>query len=319
MIDYLVLTRQNMIDNLQASLRSVRNLMGYSINDIAEIIGVTRQTINNLETGKSKLTATQYIAYAAIIDNFTETNNSMYKAVENIIDGQRSNNYNSSFANLSLLKRWFLCFENDDNDHLLPINKQNLTPQILNSIARNYKVFVDHTSLMNENARDVLGEFSNVFSKENAKFILPVKVIEEIQHYLSDPELKEQAINALKLTTELQRQNTIDLRGETSDTNVRGTILSVFAKFRSLHRLLLLTQYEEFAQEILNLNKNSHGFRIVVGFLVDKTVHFYSENNPMSDCGNILSVEDTFFPENGVNKDAMSIDMNDSLISWSNL
>jgi DNA-binding XRE family transcriptional regulator len=308
-----------MVDSLQVSLRSLRNLMGYSINEFAEIIGVTRQTINNLESGKSKLTATQYIAFSAIIDNFTEMNPSMYKAVENIIDGNHSSHYSSSFTNLSLLKRWFSCFESDVSNRLMISNDDVLTYQDLCILARNYKVFIDYTALMSDNANEVLRGFSSIFSKENAKFTIPVKVVEEIQHHISDADYNKQAINALKLINEFQRQNIVDLRGEHSDTNARDTILSVFAKFRSVYRLLLLTQDENFAKQVLNLNNNTQGFRIVVGFLDEDKVKLYSENQSTTDSGIDLSLVNYTEARYFDNKDVTSVDDNNVPVSWSDL
>ena len=78
--------RQQMIENFQSSMRAVRLLMGYSVNELAEYVNVTRQTINNLETGKSKMSAMQFLALAAVVDNYTQSNGELYPAIETILD-----------------------------------------------------------------------------------------------------------------------------------------------------------------------------------------------------------------------------------------
>ena len=52
----------NEIERLQKYLLLVRRTVGWSAEEFGERIGVTRQTINNLEAGRNKLTKTQYIA-----------------------------------------------------------------------------------------------------------------------------------------------------------------------------------------------------------------------------------------------------------------
>lgn len=58
----------NEIDRLQQHLLLVRRAVGWSAEEFGERIGVTRQTINNLEAGRNKLTKTQYIAMRSVLD-----------------------------------------------------------------------------------------------------------------------------------------------------------------------------------------------------------------------------------------------------------
>lgn len=56
------------IKRFQNVLLLVRRLIGWTSQEFAEKIGVTRQTINNLERKKNKLTKLQYIAMRSVID-----------------------------------------------------------------------------------------------------------------------------------------------------------------------------------------------------------------------------------------------------------
>ena len=56
------------IKKLQSDMPLIRKLMGWSAVELADKIGVTKQTISNLERSKTVMTKTQYIAIRAVLD-----------------------------------------------------------------------------------------------------------------------------------------------------------------------------------------------------------------------------------------------------------
>ena len=60
----------NEIERMQKHLGLIRRAVGWSAEEFGDRIGVTRQTINNIEAvpPRSKLTKTQYIAMRSILD-----------------------------------------------------------------------------------------------------------------------------------------------------------------------------------------------------------------------------------------------------------
>lgn len=56
------------IMRMQEILRLIRLTVGWTAEEFGEKIGVTRQTINNIESGRNKLTKTQYIAMRSVLD-----------------------------------------------------------------------------------------------------------------------------------------------------------------------------------------------------------------------------------------------------------
>lgn len=56
------------IERLQKYLLLVRRTVGWTAEEFGDHIGVTRQTINNLEAGRNKLNKTQYIAMRSVLD-----------------------------------------------------------------------------------------------------------------------------------------------------------------------------------------------------------------------------------------------------------
>lgn len=59
---------------LQQNLSSIRKIAGMTMEQLGNKVGVTKQTISNLENGKTPMTLTQYIALRSILDNEIESN-----------------------------------------------------------------------------------------------------------------------------------------------------------------------------------------------------------------------------------------------------
>ena len=53
---------------LQDNLKSIREILNWTSADLGDLIGVTKQTISNLETKNSKLTKLHYISIRTVVD-----------------------------------------------------------------------------------------------------------------------------------------------------------------------------------------------------------------------------------------------------------
>ena len=60
---------QARIDFLQEHLSAIRKLLGWSAAVLGDKIGVTKQTISNLENKKTVMTKTQYIAFRSVMEH----------------------------------------------------------------------------------------------------------------------------------------------------------------------------------------------------------------------------------------------------------
>ena len=60
--------KEKQIRMLQENLRSIRKIAGLTAEKLGNKVGVTKQTISNIENGKTQMTLTQYIAIRAILD-----------------------------------------------------------------------------------------------------------------------------------------------------------------------------------------------------------------------------------------------------------
>ena len=60
--------RMKEVIRMQKHLLLIRRTVGWTAKEFGEKIGVTRQTINNIEGGRYDLTKTQYIAMRSVLD-----------------------------------------------------------------------------------------------------------------------------------------------------------------------------------------------------------------------------------------------------------
>lgn len=81
-----------MIIRLQDNLSIIRKIAGWTTEELGKRIGVTKQTISNLENNKTKMTLTQYIAIRTILDYEIQMNtkNVLLKKVVDILLDEES-------------------------------------------------------------------------------------------------------------------------------------------------------------------------------------------------------------------------------------
>lgn len=76
------------IENMQKHLSVIRSVAGWSAERLGQEIGVTRQTVNNLERGKSKMTKTQYLALRAVFNHeaIVSDNSALPQVINSLVD-----------------------------------------------------------------------------------------------------------------------------------------------------------------------------------------------------------------------------------------
>lgn len=72
------------IAKLQSNLSSIRKIAGWTAQDLGKKIGVTKQTISNLENQKTEMTVTQYIAIRTVLD-YEIANNSENELLAQVV------------------------------------------------------------------------------------------------------------------------------------------------------------------------------------------------------------------------------------------
>lgn len=267
-MDIFLLNREKMISIMQHSLRQIRQICGWSAKDLGEYMGVTRQTINNIETKKTAMSTTQYVALCAVLDKRAEKEPHLMKAVVAILEGNTPLRtsleilatmpaplYGQETA-VSLLDKWFMAFP--ESNLRMQISKTEIDDDSLSIIAKHYKIIAHADFLLHTQAEAFVTRFAQALKKANNKIIVPLRGIEVIQDAVLsfDPNLYRPARNGLNLLAKMQKNDLLDIRGEETDQDLNGLLQTIFAQHRTHHRLFLLTQNHDLAVDILQLNES---------------------------------------------------------------
>lgn len=271
MIDFYYQIRQRMVDAMQSSLKQIRQVLGFGVQEFGDLIGLTRQTINNLETQKNRMSSIQYIAVCAVIDNYIKDKPELLPILSTILCSNEDESTSSIFETIengSLLKKWFMCFP--DNSKIFGFSSDVtsiVANEDFNNIADNYRVFFDQTVLFEEGFSNAIQPLALALKNSGNKFIVPLKVIEAIQHQMMSSNESDVylAKNGMKLLMGMQDEELVDIRGEKNDVNIISTFVSVFAKFKCVNRLAIITCNAKLAKQIVSLNNDAlGGFNILV-------------------------------------------------------
>lgn len=271
MIDFYYQLRQRMVDTMQSSLKQIRQVLGFGVQEFGDLIGLTRQTINNLETQKNKMSSIQYIAVCAVIDNYVKDKPELLPILSTILCSNEDDGAGSIFETIengSLLKKWFMCFPDESKIFGFSSDTTSIIAnEDFNNIADNYRVFLDQTVLFEDGFSNSIQPLALALKNSGNKFIIPLKVIEAIQHQMMSSNERNVylAKNGMKLLMDMQNEEMIDIRGEKNDVNIISTFVSVFAKFKCVNRLAIITCDAKLAKQIVALNNDTlGGFNILV-------------------------------------------------------
>lgn len=146
-----------------------------------------------------------------------------------------------------------MTLENTQNE------KENYGKNLLENYVKDWKIFIDTCSILHISANKFWGNIIPYLYQYKNKIIIPYKCIEELQNHskkTSNPTLARKSKDSLILIKKLNDDNFIDIRGEQNDNFADNVFQVVFTKFRMQYKLLLITQDNNLAKDILSLNNN---------------------------------------------------------------
>ncbi len=122
----------------------------------------------------------------------------------------------------------------------------------------NYKIFIDTCSLMEMQADNFYNNIYPYLKKSSSKIIVPSRVIDELSKHVKskNQDKHKKAVKGLSILEKLKSNDLLDIRGESTDNFADNVFLVVFTKFRMQYKLLLITQDNILAKEVLNLNNS---------------------------------------------------------------
>ncbi len=252
--------RQRLIKALQRSLKEIRITLNLGVQELSDIVQLTRQSYNNLESKKVLMTGIQFLAFGAVIDQGLRRMPEKLPIVMRILNQNDEHHdlIDEDAAAPFLLKLWFDSFPNDSKMILL---YQDITEEL----AANYKVFLDGTALCGL-GESVWTRLTAQMAAASRKIYVPVVAVDHLQSQLFSENTQEanHAKTALSRLIALQKAGMAEFRGDKSDTDVQSTLLSAFTRYKPHHRLALITQDEPLALALLYLNEAVSGFPVQV-------------------------------------------------------
>lgn len=257
----------------QKSLKLIRQALELGVQEFADYIGVTRQTINNLETQKTQMSVTQFVAICAVIDYFLKKKPKLKQIVYPLL--QTNEETSVDFVHLmdksdsSLLMRWFALFDDSLNsDEFKSVsgawnefgidNTSNAEPthgpSFTYLVVENCRIFFDDSVLICPHLTSRIEPLFKLLEENRKKIIIPKRAIDSV--YMGKAAGKDFYSNGVNVLEQMNNRNILEIRGDKNDGSVAATLMSVFAKFKSQYRLVLFTQDTALASQICTLNGN---------------------------------------------------------------
>lgn len=267
-IDFLEKVKRMLIDNFQISLRAVRLLMGYSAEKMCGLVGMDFQTLDNLETGRTAMSAVEFLAFGVVVSDYLRTNGEMRRPLAVVLGSAQTAVETSDGCDASTtLSSWF---ELNRGAELSVTEDAQRETEILTSmkLLDDRWVFADDTFLLSDYAPRFLHAWVRRLPGRTGKLIIPVRAAERIMASAGCAGYAGKAGRALSLLNWMQEKDIVQIRGEEEDGDLTGTILKVFEKFGSTHPLFLITGDDVFAREVLRLNDTAKPETVVkAGYL----------------------------------------------------
>lgn len=247
MANYTAL-QENQLKVFQDNIRKIRSVLGWSGSDLAEVIGVTRQTINNLETGKSQLTFVQYVALCAVIEKIQRNSPELRSIITAVLKNFPRSSFDGSADDLHLLDEWFSLFPNKfvpahpNVDALKSID-------LMEVLAREYKIFLSPDLLFLDEVRESIESLGATAQQYGNALIVPFLALQTI--------IRQQGNTVHSVTlwiNEMQHEGRIRLYGQENDPPLTEMLISQFIRLKKKYKLCLITRNEDMAMDILALN-----------------------------------------------------------------
>ena len=155
----------------------------------------------------------------------------------------------------------------------------------LEQCVKDYKIFIDTSSLLEESANDFFQNVVPILEREGAALILPLSVYKELeklaknpayckQKYPDSPNLNARAVLACETVAVMYKAKYLRVFADPDDGDFADNVfLHVFTKMRMKYNLLLVTQDRGLAGEAMKLGKGNravHGMKKIIAQRLDK-------------------------------------------------
>lgn len=263
----MILSIDELADNLYKNLKQVRNITGISVKELSEYLGLSRQTINNFESGRVVPMYSHVIAILAILDYKLKKNSPEWYAVQKALDISTEKLGVNSF-----LEYWFRLSEihlsSSENDNILfslydtLINEKLKTTTITMSefVSRSDKIYLFSDFLMKKECMPFLDTLTECIA--DMKKILPVVILKtHLQSILErkTPENEEHIVALYKKLNQLKENDFIIIE---ETPYIHEDLLSDFSNISSMAQVqnLFVSVVTENKEIIGKSTKNTRVF-----------------------------------------------------------
>ncbi len=173
--------RQDMISGVQSSLRVIRTILDISGQELAEYIGVTRQTINNFENERREMNIPHFLAICGLIDEMCIHNEDLKETILSVINPRLSGEHKLDIE-YSLLSHWFSTFEHL-REYYVDINEDNYASKMEEIVRYSDVIYIDIFFLMQELSIDFFNDISPFLEEYRKKITVSESSLEELDTY----------------------------------------------------------------------------------------------------------------------------------------
>ena len=159
-------------------------------------------------------------------------------------------------------------------------NQQEIQMEFLEKCVREYRIFIDTSSLLEESAEKFFQNIEPLLRKYNASLIVPLAVCDELEklakneNHQVNANVSEKAYQAFKKIVRLHDAKLVGIFADPDDGNFADNVfLHVFTKKRLQFNILLITQDHGLASEAMKLsidNRAVKGMKKIIAQRLDK-------------------------------------------------
>ena len=248
------------LEFIQKNFRKFRLICEWTANDVAEVLGITRQTVNNIELGKTKLSPLQYIAFVSMLEHRKQCTPEIVAYFDVCLTQFPRNDQKASF---NLLSSWFDLFpkqfQKSDISENAARNIQSIS--LMENIVSKCKIIVT-PDIFHDNQR-CLDELCTLALQYDNPLIVPAKAYVVSLALMSD--------ESKALVDGYEREGKIRFYGNENDGSLEDVITSQILRLRSKYPLCLITNNRILASDAQALGtiQSVSGFCVVTAHVVD--------------------------------------------------
>lgn len=249
--------RQQMISGMQSSLKIVRQVVDLSAQEIADYIGVSRQTISSIETKKSVMNAAQYISICALLDREIPKHDCALDQIKAVLKAHSDGVGNEiiQLKNDSFIEGWFGTYDELHIDTEL-IKSKVLDDEDLRNLCEKYMLFFSHDVFEKDSIESFIFKLMPYLKDANACIYMPATAIDIIEDKMrsSDEEVAKKAKRTANIIMSLDRAGMLSVRGDEENRELEDFIVTVITYFRDAKNIALFTDDEALTERVLSIN-----------------------------------------------------------------